>query len=413
MTQGRWGRLLIALCMTGICALTSGCKDYTDVNDIHVVVALAVDAAKDGSTMVTAEIVNPQNAPSAGGSGGGSAQGGVAPYLVRTTVGDSVEDAIEKFEPVLPYHPYLPHNTVVVFGRDFLMRGIQEALDYFERNRNFRRSEVFVATSGLGRTLLTASTEPEALNAFGLRSIVDRAAMKAPAVDSEQLRVVDAYLSPSHAPVMAWVDVDDDGKLVMKGVALLRNGQIGHYLNLPRANGLYWLLGPTHEIKIQVPCPGHTAPEDGQQARTQSVTLRLLQTHTRVTPELNPGGQPRFRVFLRGTGEIERLCPGESLSRQLLQQLEQAANAAIRSQINDVIQELQARDIDACQFGTALYHHYPAWWRLHEANWPREFQRVPVTVDVQISVVRVGLTTHSVDVWMRNGDRPPRFDKKE
>ncbi|MCL6547620.1 MAG: Ger(x)C family spore germination protein [Alicyclobacillus sp.] len=406
MIRSRWLRRVSFLFALGTSLALTGCADYIDVSDLHLVVALAIDRTTDGATQVTAEIVNPQSAPSMGGSGGGSPQGS-KPYLVATAIGNSVEQAVSELDQTLPYHLYLSHNTVVVFGRAYLNQGIEQALDYLERNRSFRRSEVLVATAGEARTVLNLSTAPEPLNAFGIRSLVDRTALKTPAMGSEQLQIVDEYLSPSHVSLMAWIDGDQEGQPQMKGVALLENGRLARYLDWRDTTALAWVLGSTHEIDIEVPCPGEPGPATAAPSQPRSATIRLLTTHTEITPSVDERDLPRIRISVRGRGEIVRLCSNEAISQELLAHLGQAADSVIRSRIVHVTKTLQRWDVDAAQFSSCLYRRYPHWWKEHRARWQQIFPDVPVTVDVQISVARSGLITHSVDLWNKGADRPP------
>ncbi|MCL6444600.1 MAG: Ger(x)C family spore germination C-terminal domain-containing protein, partial [Alicyclobacillus sp.] len=173
---------------------------------------------------------------------------------------------------------------------------------------------------------------------------------------------------------------------------------------------LCWLLGPVHELDLEVPCPEPSSRAPGHsQKRTPggASTLHLLSTRTRITPYIGEDGQPRFRVLVRGQAEVERLCQGQTLRQPLLEGLAQEAEEVMRAQILQALKPLQAEGLDAVQFGTRLYRRYPAWWKRHRTEWRASFQKVPVNVEVQLSIVRSGLITHSVDAWMKNSDHPP------
>ncbi|WP_139234824.1 hypothetical protein, partial [Alicyclobacillus macrosporangiidus] len=206
---------------------------------MNIVIALGIDRTDNGLVQLTAQIVNPNAVPSAGGGQSGS--GGGQPFLIRDETGSSIEEAVEKFKADVPHRMYLAHNTLVVFGSDYAKQGIDKAFDYFERNRYFRRNQLFLVTPGQARDVLSAPSDPEPLNALGLRDLVEQVGEMFRVVDSGQLEVMKEYLSPSQAPVLSLVDRDATGHLLMKGVAVFRGAKMADVLTVEETKALAWL----------------------------------------------------------------------------------------------------------------------------------------------------------------------------
>ncbi|PWI57553.1 Ger(x)C family spore germination protein [Sulfoacidibacillus thermotolerans] len=391
-------RILIVAALFVCCLSLTSCADHTEVNDMNVVVGLGLDETKDGMTRVTAEFVNPQNSPISGGQGGSSGGSSKSKaYFIRDTTGPSLEDAIKQFDQILPHRMYMAHNTVVVFGATYLKHGIERAFDYLERNRYLRRNQMMIATTGSANRLLAAPTDPEPTNAFGLRALAEQAAATSPVMDSEQLHIIKQYLSPSHAPVLIWMDLDQKGRPMQKGVALLHGGKIVDYLDLPHAEGLFWLKGETHQIQVSVPCANH-----------HKTTFRIVRSNTKVTAIQNPHHKLTFIVSLQGTAEIESFCSTELFDQTLYQRISQQVDTAVLDKMRQTMKTLQTDDVDAVQFAAQLYRHHPQLWRKLKGSWNQDFTHLPVSYHVHIQVERSGLIAQTPTRWLEDQGKPPR-----
>ncbi|MDQ0190722.1 Ger(x)C family spore germination protein [Alicyclobacillus cycloheptanicus] len=363
---------------------------------MNIVTALGIDRTDDGLVRVTAQLINPEAAPSAEGSGSG---GNVIPFVIREETGTMIEDAMEKFKADVPHRIYIAHNTVVVFGSDYAKHGIDRALDYFERNRYFRRNQIFLVTPGQARDVLSAPSAPEPLNALGLRDLVEQIGEMYPVVNSEQLDVMKEYLSPSQAPVLSLVDSPPTGNLLVKGVALFRGVKMVDMLTVDETKGLAWLMMGTRQVVIPLPC-------DVKGGDVGSA-VRLLGSQTQVIPRFDSDGVS-FLVKVQARAEIDRLCPNERLSEKTYQQLEQKTAKYMEQHMQAVMTKLQADDVDACQFGTRLFIEDPRTWRQISAQWPVYFARAQVKYNVRVQITRTALSSNTPESSAsRSGLVPP------
>ncbi|MCL6632808.1 MAG: Ger(x)C family spore germination protein [Alicyclobacillus herbarius] len=365
--------------------LLPGCFDLQEVDDMNIVIALGIDRTANGLVRVTAQLVNPEAVPTAGGGDSGSA-GGVRSFLIREETGRFIEEAVEKFKADVPHGMYLAHNTLVVFGSDYAKQGIDRGLDYFERTRYFRRNQLLVATSGQARDVLSASSDPEPLNALGVRAVVEQIGEMFRVVNSAQLQVMKEYLSPSQAPVLSLVDRDASGHLFMKGVALFRGAKMVDVLTVDETKGLAWLMMDTRQVVIPLPCDGKG---DGV-----GRAVRLLGSRTKVIPQFGNDGVS-FLVKVQARGEIDRLCPHDQLNEKTYQQLEQETAEYMERQMQAVVTKLQSDGVDACQFGTRLFIEDPRQWRKISQQWSDYFAHAKVKCNVRVHITRTALSSNT------------------
>lgn len=395
----RWWRRMRALMAAGIGSmLLTGCYDIQEVSDVNVVLAIGVDEAGDHLVNVTAEFVNPASVPSSGGDESSSG-GGKQPVIIRQETGTSIEDAIGKLEREVPHSVYLAQNMLVLFGQSYAKHGVERALDYFERNRSFRRNQLFLVTPGLASDVLSASVDPEPLNALGIRDLVEQTSTQLRFVQSEQQQVMKEYLSPSQAPIMALIAMNESQHPVLQGVAVFRAGQLVDTLSIQETQGLAWLLGSTRQVAIRLPCDG--GDDDGT-----GTTIRILGSKTWFDSQPVTGGL-RVRLRVDARAEIEQICPHEKLDEKKLKQLDQKASTYIQQSMQLALRKLQQDDVDACQLGTRVFMQNPAYWRRISPMWSTIFAKAQVDCQANVQIARANLSLNSPEsTASRSGEIP-------
>ena len=392
-------------CSLFLCTLVAvslpGCKDLQEVDDISMIVALGIDEADDHQVQVSGQIVDPMAARSAGKQSGG---GGGKAFTVHSEYGSTVEEAINKFDEHLPRKTFLSHNSVVVFGQTDAEHGIGRALDYLERNRRLRNELLVVATDRAVR-LLSAPANPESLNAGALRYLVEHGEEKSVTIDSTQLTFMRQYLSPSHVPLLARVDVNSEGQLGQYGLGVLDGGKLVDCLSPEEANALLLFLEPTQQHTITLPC-------DNRQISDLGMTVRILSTQTKVRPMVR-GHQIGFNVQVRGQAEIERVCPTDKLTPDMYRNVELQVQHNIETRMHHILSREKGKHLDAMQFGTALFQAYPAVWHRVAQRWNNMLPAVPVHLDVKIHMFRSGLTSKAPDAEYTREGLAPRAGRDE
>ena len=396
-------RILSWLLLACIVVMTPGCKDLTEVDELNIVMALGIDETPDHQVQVTAEIVDPMGARSGPTSGGGSSR--QQAVFTRAQTARTVEAAVDKFDENLARRLFLPHNTIVVFGRTYAEHGIDRAMDYMERNRSFRRNQLWVVTDGTASELLQASGKPESYSAVAIRSLVEQGVQKSVAVNSTQLEVMRQYLRPSHAPNMAYLTIADS-RLCQCGIGLFDGSQYKDHLKSKDAQALLLFLGRTQQTEVSLPCAsGNSSGTDLQN------TFRLLGTKTDVVPVVR-GRNVQFSVKVRGRAEIERLCPGSKTTSETYKKYETELASDMQDRMQSVLVRLQKDDVDSVQFGTALFENDPTAWRQLSSQWKQVFPHVQVNYDIQIQLLRNGLASKSPDTDFSPQGLPPHAGRE-
>jgi spore germination protein KC len=403
MKMGHHSRWIVSALLIGILFGVSGCKDLREVDDLNIVLVVGIDETQDQRIRVTTEIVDP--AESRGqGSGSGMGKRDEA-TITRQQTGSTIEEAVGILDERVPRRLFLAHNSVIVFGQNYAIHGIDRALDYLERNRSYRRNQLFVVTDGTASDLIASSGTPEFYNARAIRSLVEQGMHKSTAVNSTQLNFMKQYLRPSHTPTMACLDTANNG-IIPDGIGLFDGGQYNDHLTSSEVPALLRFVQDTQQTEITIPCTNKETPQGdlGQ-------TYRILRTHTNVTPQVR-GKEIRFFVKVRGQAEIERLCPGSKPTPQTYSKWENQLDHTLQEQMQHVFTRLQKDDVDSVRFSDVLYKKNPILWQQMAPQWKTLFPHIQVTYDVQVQLLRHGLTSKSPDVEYSPEGLPPHAGRE-
>ena len=134
--------LIIAVVLIGFDLLV----DNASIVNRGIVVGLAVDSSGD-LIELAAQVILPRS--------GGSASGG-NDFMIFTSSGETMQDAVEKLSVSMGVKASLAHCTLVVLGEDLLRSKSDYVLKFLLRSPYFADNTLLVAASGKAKEVLAA-----------------------------------------------------------------------------------------------------------------------------------------------------------------------------------------------------------------------------------------------------------------
>lgn len=132
-----------------------GCWDQQEVERLGIVLATALDQAPDGRVRVSVQTINPKALVGGGLGGGGGGFGGTRPFRNRSTEGISIFDCIRLLSLESPRQLFFAHNQIILISEELARnRGIEELVDFFDRNPQIRRSNWVLISRSDNSTIL-------------------------------------------------------------------------------------------------------------------------------------------------------------------------------------------------------------------------------------------------------------------
>jgi len=357
-----------AISATLLCAaLATGC-DYNDIDHLYIATGIGVDR-EEHSVRLSMDLIQPGGAGNPATGENSNSQGNAPDWIVSADA-PTFEEAMSGLQAKLSHSLYLQHNALVLFSEDAL-RDFSPIADALERDRQLRRSQLWVVTPTSAESVLRESTGQSEPISLVIRDLVDEASRREACLASDELHVVKALLRPSGVAPLAAIEEGPDGSPEVKGLAYLRRDGKLDIVDRARLLDNAWWLGRTLDVREAVPWT-----EGGHQG---VMGVHWLRTSTRLVVDTS-GRSPKVRVVWRGTGEIERWQASEKMSAHTFAALEHAIREDVKHRLAEALDHARAVDMDAFGLTNACAEKGI---QLREGAW----KRLQVEYDIEPHIV--------------------------
>lgn len=407
--------LVVIIWLLSVSALTSGCWDSSEVNNLAIVIGVGIDRIPGAEPLlVTVQIIDPSGMKqggngSDGGNGGGG--GGQQPFVVKTSQGKTFYDAISNLSKELSRRIYFEHNKTVIFGKEFAKSGLADVLDHMERDKEFRSTNFMVVTEKTANEVLEAKMDIEKLPAESMEDLLKNNNFTYPITRNEFLLTMKS-IGVSTSPLVQLVDRDKEvqkklkqatksqtnssgsqatKKINVAKTTIFKNYRVIGVMTENESKDFLWFI---NEQKVDtVVIPYKTNGDDAE------VTIDILEGSSTITPKI---------TAQRITMEIQ--CKGKAIVREagntglevkkqdLIRQLELKTEKMLKSRMEQTIEAAQKRyNADFIGFGNHLHNQDPVVWRSLKKDWDKYFPQIKYQVNVQIKIVNVGIFHNSIN----------------
>ncbi|KRF42221.1 Ger(x)C family spore germination protein [Paenibacillus sp. Soil787] len=358
--------------------ILSGCWDRNEINDYAFWIGSALDLTKDGEIQTSAQIAIPSQFIKQKGGGGASGRSNI----VVSATGKSLVDLINNLQEKLPRRIFIGHRRAIFFGEKLARRGIKNIVDQFSRNSDTRlRTDIFVVQDAEGKDALEINSPFSHFSAIA-------------AVDQDRFcRIGDVALrdffldatSQGIRPIMPVIKLSpqkqDMGKIFLIASLAIFNKDLkmAGFLEREETMQSLWVKGILKDEYLT-----HSI-DNGRYSLYVSNLKSTIITHInqdKITAE----------VQLSGKGRILESQSNADLSKpEILMDINRKLNKKEKVKIEKtikIVQEKYGQDIFG--FGEALHRQHPYQWKSLKDNWDQIFPNMPVTVHLDIRIMRVG-----------------------
>jgi spore germination protein KC len=402
-------KLLCLLLIVTVILTQSACWDKVEVEQLAIVLAIALDKGKDGNVKVIVQTINPNGL--AGGSGTNSGGGGPAAYRNIGAEGRTIFDAVRAMGSTVPRQLYFSHNQVIIISEELAREGIIDLMDFFDRNPQIRRSNwVLISKQETDqRQLLDAANPLEVSPAGRIERIIEqrsREPVYAPIKLGDLLEklsnkgssVYTAGVSLSFnraiAPNNPANQQGSSGQvnpleINLSGTAVFKQGRMAGWLDEGETKGLLWvkegLTGGVHTVNLG--------------GKGKQVSLEITNTSTNMAATVDDAGEIMINVDIKAEANVaESRAYLDYKKPESLLILQQLLAARIKQEIEMALAKTQQEyHSDVFGFGAAVYRKYPQYWKQIEDQWEDTiYPDVPVVINVKTEIPRTGLVSEPI-----------------
>lgn len=388
-------RFILAVCLL-LCLLpATGCKTPEELNNIGIVVAVALDRdLASGDILVTSEVIRPAALDKKG------ARNQEVVDIV-TGKGSTIFEAVRNTTQILDRINFYAHTKVIIVDETLAKEGLTPLLDFFVRGRQLRGYTLLcIAKQGQAKDILNVKTGVDVIPAIYLRDTIKNTKYNNKAVVSSVVDYYRDFLKEGNCSVLGVVEVapgegggsGDKQKtgaeqVKSSGAAVFKKDRLAGYLDETETQGLNWLVKELPNGLVTLP----SRLEPGK-----LISLEIESSKTSIKPEYREGKlcfviQVETELTLvEQQGKKKILAPKAMLD--YLGGVREDAEREIGDSISRTILKTQNEfDCDVVGFASALKQKEPEIWRTVADNWEEVFPTVDHELHVQVHIVGTAL----------------------
>lgn len=398
--MARW--LVFALIVLGIILTSPGCWSRREVETLAIASGVGVDRAEvDGKKQYrfTVQVVKPGLLAAGEAAAGGGGAGGQKPYLVASTMGDTIWEAERNLATQTSRKLFISHTEVVVIGEELAREGIQPVLDFIQRKHDFRLTTRLMVAMAPADTTLMAAAGLEQVTARAISDMADntrRASFSFRLTAREAIAMFQSSGTAAVLPRLMHIPYGHQGPprgsegLRLNGAAVFKKDKMAGWLSPEETRGWMWVTRRVVSGIVPIPVPGKPGED--------RISTEITRATSHIIPSIQDGRLViTVRIYEEGAiGEIPvpGLDPGKP---EVVREMERSLAEAIRGEALAALRKAQEEyRADIFGFGDAVHRAYPRVWKEIEKRWHEEiFPNLEVMVEVEARIRRVGMSSKS------------------
>lgn len=369
-----------------------GCNGKREIDELAYVLGMGIDKGKEeGTYLVTMQIAEPRV------SGGGTAELENWTISVETkSLSAIMEQAAEAFSK----QPFAGTLRVIVLGEDLAGAGINEALDYFQRFHEFRRTIYLLVSKGQAREVLNTELHTKRIPSLNLFDTIEGQKKQSVFPITRLGHYLTVLGRESQNPIIPRVEkiqsgehglfyADKEGQeILIHEAAVFEGGKCVANLNDQETKGYLWL---DDEIESRV-----LEGEDGEGAR---VTAWVLSSKTKYKVE-NIDGKMGIKFNIKTVVSINEIMGKDEQAdiyrwQQFTEELRPLMAQAIQEECEAAVAISKEQGLDFIGIGRKIEIKNPKYWKEIKEGWPQGIENIPVAYDINVKVEHSGLARNS------------------
>lgn len=362
-----------------------GCWDRREVNDIALVIAMAIDKEPNGLYRLSVQV--PLVSSLGGASGGGGGTSGDKSYYVDSAVGETIRVANNKIQARMSRHLYYAHHRVVIIGEQLAKEGFSEPLDIISRFPENRLTAYIVMTKGKAISLLEAQPQFERFSGEAIREMVKAITIPVTIKDISQMLNtpgVDAFL-----PIFEAIDSQPKGKskeIGATGIGIFRGDKLVGKYTSQEVGGLHWFQRTFDSFSTLLDL-----------GSGQRFSVYFQKGRANIEPAIK-NGRIHYNIRIYTTvGVVENMSTYDLSERKVNLMIEKKLEKDITESIQKIINKTKETRSDTIGLGIILARNYPIEWkRKYRDHWNDELPHITSSIESHVQVSNVGQTTTNI-----------------
>lgn len=356
--------------------LLTGCWDKVEMNDRAYVISLALDDLGDllevTYTIPNLPVITSQS-------------GGEATKFVKTTKSKTLVEANRNFGKKSNLRLNFDHAKVVIFGQEFLKdsQNVRKVLDHFDRNPEYSKALLLLATKATGKSLLESVPNGEETTGIYLSQVFINNSMETITAKTIELSDFITEMNSNDGNGVMPNIVFEDNEVVVEGLAVLKNYSLTGWMEEQHVTPYSWVLGKGRHSVVVADMEGVLVPYE----------ISELHTNMRFSLE---DGLLTIHINIKSEGDVAEYILEDHdklFSNTYIDELEEKLAGEMESKIDalmDVIQDDYGIDIIGASNQLKMENRKV--WSETKSDWQNFFSGASIIVESKVNIRRIGLS---------------------
>ncbi|WP_027953677.1 Ger(x)C family spore germination protein [Halobacillus kuroshimensis] len=389
MKEIRLRLLLILLIFMG--ALFISYIQTTRLHTLSLVTGMGIEK-EEGIYSVTLQIYNPEaNAKESSSEIGGK---------TYTAAGVTIADAIAALRNDISKRIFTETLQIVVLGEQMVKEeGVDPVLDYLVRAPEIPGNiQMVIARESSPEFVFQMFPADDKVTSSHIRKLLSHSEQRWGTFQDISAERIKSLLEDKTSDiVIPYLELKGDkmeglsktstetftpaAYFSLTGLALLSNGRLKTYFTSEESRLLALLRGVNQKESLTFPCKDDN----------RYMTIRTTNTNASTKASVDPLS---FNIQVHVKAYVEEYgCKEEMNGQRGIQELEEWLEETIKKELTVMVQKQEEEGADFLGLKDHLYRHSPAYWKKMKKEKNEDLSKVPVTIDVQAVLTKIGKTS--------------------
>ncbi len=356
--------------------LLTGCWDKVEMNDRAYVISLALDDLGDllevTYTIPNLPVITSQS-------------GGEATKFVKTTKSKTLVEANRNFGKKSNLRLNFDHAKVVIFGQEFLKdsQNLRKVLDHFDRNPEYSKSLLLLATKATGKSLLESVPNGEETTGIYLSQVFINNSMGTISAKTIELRDFITEMHSNEGNGVMPNIVFEDNEVIVEGLAVLKDYSLTGWMEEKHVTPYSWVLGKGRHSVVVADMEGILVPYE------------ISELHTNMSFSLEDG-LLTIRINIKSEGDVAEFVfedQDKLFNNTYIAEIEEVLAQEMESQIDALMDTIQDEyGIDIIGASNQLKMENRKIWSKAKSDWQNFFSGASIIVNSKVNIRRIGLS---------------------
>ncbi|MFC4304820.1 Ger(x)C family spore germination protein [Cohnella boryungensis] len=378
------GRRWIWGTVAALALLSSGCKGNVELNELHIVHAVAVDVGKKGGVRVSAEISELT-------TGGQQPKGMQNRTFLLTGEGKTLFEAaryiLDKSDRTLLWG----QTSVIIISKAAASRDFDKQIESIRRFRQFRNTTMLFMIDGTASEVLEVAMPNSAISGQALRGLSEGGESTALTTQTTLLDIYRDQINKYRDILVPSVNISKKERgakswmLQTVGFFAFSDNKLAGYMGVKESKGYMRAANLMRGAVEEVACGG---------ASSRTVTFENTISKSRITAKLDKDGAPVAHIEIDADLNLVGIpCEDTDVTPGDIADWEKRLNAEIESEVEDFLAASQRRKTDLLGIGENLHRRHPKQWSRVKERWAELYPTCRFTVRVRTRIDHTNFTT--------------------